>query len=177
MDVLGDVPRLFQQWFKPSGPAASGIALGREREAAYAMRGTVIAVVLIGLTFVGCATTKAEDQPRSGRYFSAADMANIVNSPTRTLEELQLAFDRDKQRFYSIVNAYRHRKPGAASGRLVFSITVAPDGTISDCHLVSSTFSDSDFEDQMLSAAKRLHVGARAVPEATFPSYPIDVSN
>jgi protein TonB len=141
------------------------------------MRGTVIAVVLIGLTFAGCVMAEAEAPPRSGRHFSAADMANIANSPTRTLEEVQLAFDRDKQRFYDIVSAYRHRKPGAASGRMIFSITVAPDGTISDCHLVVSTFSDTDFEDQMLSAAKRLHVGARAVPEATFPSYPIDVSN
>ena len=127
-----------------------------------------IALVVAAAT-VSCASGNANrsaEQP--------ADAIPITNSATRTLTELQLAFDTRKEHFYGPIEAFLDRNPGS-DVTLILSITVEPDGSISDCHLVSSTFRDASLEAAIISEATRLMVGARSVPTATFPSYPIYV--
>jgi hypothetical protein len=124
-----------------------------------------------------CVTgSKSKLQPEKhsnrGKYIS---LEAIAKSHVRTLEELQIAFDRRSAQFYALVNEHLQRRPGSG-GQLMLSITVEPDGTISECHLVASTLSDSTLEQAVLSEVRRLNAGARAVPTATFPSYPIHVS-
>ena len=93
-----------------------------------------------------------------------------VYAKGRTLQEVQEGFDRGKQ---GIAAAYLTRQ-SLGPGRMVIGLTIAPDGTVSECHLVSSTFANPELESAILEQVKGLTFGARDVPTFTYPNYPID---
>lgn len=92
----------------------------------------------------------------------------------RTLEEIQLTFDRAKSAFYSIFDRASRANPNIGSGKIVVSLTIAPDGSVTDCKLVSSTFGDPDLENKVVQRVKLLNFGAKNVPSFTYPNYPIN---
>lgn len=92
----------------------------------------------------------------------------------RTLEEIQLTFDRAKSAFYSIFDRASRANPNIGSGKIVVSLTIAPDGSVTDCKLVSSTFGDPDLENKVVQRVKLLNFGAKNVPTFTYPNYPIN---
>ena len=92
----------------------------------------------------------------------------------RTLEEIQLTFDRNKGAFYAIFNRAMRDNPNLGAGKIVVSITIAPSGGVTDCKLVSSTFNDPDLERKVIQRVMLLNFGAKAVPEFTYPNYPIN---
>jgi TonB family protein len=92
----------------------------------------------------------------------------------RTLEEIQLTFDRNKGAFYAIFNRAMRDNPNLAAGKIVVSITIAPDGSVTDCRLVSSTFNDPELERKVIQRVELLNFGAKAVPPFTYPNYPIN---
>lgn len=141
-----------------------------------------IATQIFAILFALAACRAYAEEPRSGET-RALDHAGhgtyisrdaIEKSPIRTLEEVQLAFDRDKERFFALATEHNRRYPNSV-GKIVLSITVEPDGTISECHLVSSTVSDPVLVEAILSETHDLNAGARPVPRATFPNYAIYV--
>lgn len=92
----------------------------------------------------------------------------------RTLEEIQLTFDRNKGAFYAIFNRAMRENPGLGAGKIVVSLTIAPDGSVSDCKLVSSTFNDPELERKIVQRVLLLNFGAKDVPPFTYPNYPIN---
>jgi protein TonB len=92
----------------------------------------------------------------------------------RTLEEIQLVFDRNKGAFYAIFNRAMRDNPNIGAGKIVVSITIAPSGAVTDCKLVSSTFNDPDLERKVIQRVMLMNFGAKAVPEFTYPNYPIN---
>lgn len=92
----------------------------------------------------------------------------------RTLEEIQLTFDRAKSAFYIIFDRAARSNPNITLGKIVVSLTIAPDGSVTDCRLVSSTFGDPDLENKVIQRVKLLNFGAKAVPTFTYPNYPIN---
>lgn len=92
----------------------------------------------------------------------------------RTLEEIQLTFDRNKGAFYAIFNRAMRDNPNLGAGKIVVSITIAPSGAVTDCKLVSSTFNDLDLERKVIQRVLLLNFGAKAVPPYTYPNYPIN---
>lgn len=92
----------------------------------------------------------------------------------RTLEEIQLAFDRAKSAFYIIFDRAARSNPNIGVGKIVVSLTIAPDGSVTDCHVVSSTFGDTDLENKVVQRVKLLNFGAKDVPTFTYPNYPIN---
>jgi len=92
----------------------------------------------------------------------------------RTLEEIQLTFDRNKGAFYSIFNRAMRENPGLGAGKIVVSLTIAPNGAVTDCRLVSSTFNDPDLERKIIQRVLLLNFGAKDVPPFTYPNYPIN---
>ena len=90
----------------------------------------------------------------------------------RTLDEIQLTFDRNKAAFYSIYQRVLRDKPDVR-GKMVVSLTIAPDGSVSDCRLVSSELGDAELEERIIARVKLLNFGAKAVPTFTYPNYPI----
>ncbi|TXH05091.1 MAG: energy transducer TonB [Nevskiaceae bacterium] len=92
----------------------------------------------------------------------------------RTLEEIQLTFDRSKAAFYAIFNRAQRENAGMGAGKIVVSITIAPDGSVTECKLVSSSFGNPELENKIVQRVKLLNFGAKDVPPFTYPNYPIN---
>lgn len=90
----------------------------------------------------------------------------------RTIDEINLVFDRRKVMFLSIYQRALRDNPNLA-GKIVISLTIAPDGSVTDCKVVGSAGTDPEFERKIIAAVKLLNFGAKAVPPITFASYPI----
>lgn len=92
----------------------------------------------------------------------------------RTLEEIQLTFDRNKGAFYAIFNRAMRENPNIGQGKIVVSITIAPNGMVTDCKVVSSSFNDADLERKIVQRVMLLNFGPKDVPPFTYPNYPIN---
>lgn len=90
----------------------------------------------------------------------------------RTLEEIQLVFDRNKASFYAMFNRALRENPDLR-GKVVVKLTIAPNGSVTACELVSSELGDPDLEQKVVQRVKLLNFGAKNVPEFTYPNYPI----
>lgn len=90
----------------------------------------------------------------------------------RTLEEIQLVFDRNKAAFYAMFNRALRDNP-ELRGKVVVRLTIAPNGSVTACELVSSELGDPDLEQKVIQRVKLLNFGAKNVPEFTYPNYPI----
>jgi len=90
----------------------------------------------------------------------------------RTLQEIQLVFDRNKAAFYALYNRALRQSPNE-QGKIVVSLTIAPDGHVTDCHMVYSDIGDHDLENKVVARVKLLNFGAKNVPSFTYPNYPI----
>lgn len=90
----------------------------------------------------------------------------------RTLEELQLVFDRNKGSFYALYTRALRSNPGLA-GTVNVSLTIDPSGRVTACEVVSSTLNDPDLERKIVARIMLINFGAKSVPAQTFPSYPL----
>ena len=64
--------------------------------------------------------------------------------------------------------------PNISAGKIIVSLTIAPDGSVTDCKLVSSSFGDPALESKVIQRVKLLNFGAKDVPSFTYPNYPIN---
>jgi TonB family protein len=93
---------------------------------------------------------------------------------SRSLKELQLAFDRNKSSLFSIFNRAARESSDIGAGKIVVSLTIAPDGSVTRCELVSSSFGNADLEQKILQRVRMLNFGAKNVPPYTYSNYPIN---
>lgn len=96
------------------------------------------------------------------------------NSKTasRSIEEIQIVFDRNKSAIYSLYNRALRKDP-TLQGKLVLSLTIAPSGKITKINLVSSELGDAALERKLLQRIKMFNFGAKQVDAVTL-TYPID---
>lgn len=118
---------------------------------------------------------------RTGRVQAGGGLGSAAPSGSgaggvagRSLEDIQLGFDRSKHAFNAVFSRAARESTGLRAGRLVVSLTVAPDGSVTRCELVSSAFSDPALEARLLRLIRQMNFGAREVPSYTVPRYPID---
>ena len=90
----------------------------------------------------------------------------------RTLNEIKLTFDKNAGPFYAIFNRFSRENPNIARGTIRIKLVIAPDGSVTSCTLVSSTYNEPDFENKIVQRAKLLNFGAKNVPVYTT-DYPI----
>ncbi|HEX4872996.1 MAG TPA: AgmX/PglI C-terminal domain-containing protein [Nevskiaceae bacterium] len=90
----------------------------------------------------------------------------------RTLEEIQQVMDRNKSALYSLYNRALRDNP-SLRGTMSVSLTIAADGSVLRCEIVSSELGDPDLERKVLARIQLINFGAKSVPEFTLPSYPI----
>lgn len=90
----------------------------------------------------------------------------------RSLEEIQLVFDRNNSALSSLYNRARRDKPDM-QGKLVIKLTIESDGSVSACSLVSSELNNPELERKILARIQLFNFGAKAVPSYTYPNYPI----
>lgn len=88
----------------------------------------------------------------------------------RTLEEIQLVFDRNKGSFYTMYNRALREKPDM-QGKVVVRITIAPSGQVTRCTLVSSELNHPELERKLVARVLLLTFPPKDVGEITvdFP--------
>ena len=100
--------------------------------------------------------------------------ANGQVNNARSLTEIQEVFDRNKGSLTSIYNRQARENPNMGDGKLVLKLTIAPDGTVTQCTVVSSSFNDPDFDHKIVQRILLFKFAAKNVPPFTYNSYPIE---
>jgi periplasmic protein TonB len=89
----------------------------------------------------------------------------------RTLEEIQLIFDRNKGGFYTMYVREQRQNPNMV-GKVIVRMTIAPDGHVKSCKVVSSELNNPEFEKKVAARVLLMDFGAKDVGDFTL-DYPI----
>ena len=90
----------------------------------------------------------------------------------RSREEIELIFDRNKGRIYSLY-ARALRGNAELQGKLVLEFTISPTGDVTMCRVVSSELNDPELESKIVARVRLFHFDARDV-ESITTTKPID---
>lgn len=90
----------------------------------------------------------------------------------RTREEIQTVFDQNKGAVYALYNRALRKDP-TLRGKVVLELTIAPNGRVTKCRIVSSELNDEKLEKRLVSRIKLFKFTAKDVDTAVV-SYPID---
>jgi outer membrane biosynthesis protein TonB len=92
---------------------------------------------------------------------------------SRTDEEIQIVFDRNKAALYRLYNRELRRIP-TLQGQIVLRMTIEPDGSVSLCEVHSSDMKAPALATQVVERVKAFDFGAKdGIPAITI-LYPID---
>src|SRR6266850_2514729 len=80
----------------------------------------------------------------------------------RSREEIELVFDRNKGRIYSLY-ARALRDNAELQGKLVLEFTIAPTGDVTMCRIVSSELRDPDLERKIIALVRLFRFDAKGV--------------
>lgn len=128
-------------------------------------------LVLLTIALAGCAAPEAV--PKTNSSSQAADVSGVA-AKSRTIAEIQEAFDHNKGGIAGIYNNTARRNHRLGAGMLKFDLTIEPDGSLSSVTVVSSTFGDEEFEAAIIERIKQIKLAPRDVPQFTYHNYPIE---
>jgi len=94
-------------------------------------------------------------------------------SDSRTDESIQYAFEKHKQEIYSTYSHYLESVPDL-SGRVIYHIAVAPDGTVRNCQLKKTTIHDYAFLLLIEDIICNIDFGRVRDPELSTFDYPLE---
>jgi protein TonB len=92
--------------------------------------------------------------------------------PARSPEEIALVFDRNKGRIYNLY-ARALRDNAELQGKLVLEFTIAPNGAVTMCRVVSSELKDPELEKKIISLVRLFQFQPEDV-DAVTATKPID---
>jgi TonB family protein len=120
----------------------------------------------------GAAALKGHDTARVAAPPSAAPPAEAVErsgrslKASRTREEIELVFDRNKSAIYALYSRALRDKP-TLQGKVVLEVTIAPEGSVTDCRVVSSELNDPELERKLVARVRMFRFEARDVAVMT----------
>jgi TonB family protein len=123
-----------------------------------------------GLT--GRSTSRVSSDLADSVAASADKRVGGSGKASRTDEEIQIVFDRNKSALYRLYNRELRQNP-TLQGKIVLKLTIAPSGAVTMCKVVSSTLKSPDLERKIEQRVKLFNFGAKKVDAVTI-SYPID---
>jgi protein TonB len=91
---------------------------------------------------------------------------------SRSREEIELIFDKNKGAIFSLYNRALRVDP-SLEGKIVLRLTIAPNGAVTFCELVSSELGDPDLEQKLVARIKLFRFEAKDV-ESITTTKPID---
>jgi len=89
----------------------------------------------------------------------------------RSLEDLQLVFDKNKGAIYAIYNRALRKDP-TLEGKVVMEITIAPSGRVTKCRVISTELNNPKLERKLIARIKLFRFGAKNV-DTMITTYPI----
>ena len=118
-------------------------------------------------------TTKVESPVESLAVAGgAAQRSGDSNKGSRSREEIERVFDLNKGSIYTLYNRALRTNP-ALQGKLVLRLTIAPDGRVTFCEVVSSELGDPDLEQKLVQRVLLFQFEPRDV-ETITTTKPID---
>ena len=126
-----------------------------------------------GTGIAGRSTTKV-DSPVAGLAANAGGARRTGTSgrASRSREEIELVFDKNKGAIFALYNRALRRDP-SLEGKLVLRLTIAPNGQVTLCEIVSSELGDLELEQKLVRRVRMFRFEARDV-EAITTTKPID---
>jgi TonB family protein len=94
------------------------------------------------------------------------------NRGSRSREEIERVFDRNKGAIYALYNRALRQNP-SLEGKVVLRLTIAPNGGVTACEVVSSELGDPDLEQKLVQRVLLFQFEAKDV-EAITTTKPID---
>jgi protein TonB len=85
---------------------------------------------------------------------------------SRSPEEIELVFDRNKGAIYALYSRALRERP-ELQGKMVLEFTIAPSGEITACRVVSSELQDAELERKIVARVKQIRFEARDVETMT----------
>ncbi len=127
-----------------------------------------------GTQLAGRETTQVTAPVEAGAERAPAESKTGKSGPlpARSSEEIQMIFDRNKGTLNAIYNRALRQNP-ALAGKVVLKLTIAPDGTVSQCELVSSELNDPELERKLVARVQLFDFGRKSAVATTI-TYPID---
>ncbi|MGI9234405.1 MAG: TonB family protein [Woeseiaceae bacterium] len=126
-----------------------------------------------GTGIAGRSTTKvASPVANIGQAGGAASRRGSSGKASRSREEIELVFDKNKGAIFALYNRALRSDP-SLEGKLVLRLTIAPNGQVTMCEVVSSELGDADLERKLVQRIKLFRFEARDV-EAITTTKPID---
>ncbi len=102
----------------------------------------------------------------------ARQKKNRNRAASRTAEQIQLIFDRNKSKIDSLYRRALRQDP-ALQGKVVLKLTIAPSGQVTGCEIVSSELGSPGLERKIVQRVKLFNFGAAEVQTMTV-TYPIE---
>jgi TonB family protein len=103
----------------------------------------------------------------------AAQRSGDSDKGSRSREEIERVFDANKGRIYTLYNRALRENP-ALQGKVVLRLTIAPDGRVTFCEIVSSELEDPELEKGLVQRVLQFQFEARDDVEAITTTKPID---
>lgn len=107
-----------------------------------------------------------------GQPGASASRSGSSGKASRSREEIELVFDKNKGAIFALYNRALRRDP-SLQGKLVLRLTIDPGGAVSFCEIVSSELGDEELERKLVQRIKLFRFESRDV-EAITTTKPID---
>ena len=119
----------------------------------------------------GRGTTKIAS-PVAGIGASSPRVAKGGAGPSRSREEIELVFEKNKGAIFALYNRALRRDP-SLQGKLVLQLTIEASGAVSNCEIVSSELNDPEMERKLVQRVKLFRFESKDVATITTTK-PID---
>jgi TonB family protein len=103
----------------------------------------------------------------------AAQRTGASDKGSRSREEIERVFDANKGRIYTLYNRALRENP-ALQGKVVLRLTIAADGRVTFCEIVSSELNDPELEKALVQRVLQFQFEARDDIEPITTTKPID---
>ena len=125
-----------------------------------------------GTGIAGRSTTKVVSPVADIGPAGGASRSGTSGKASRSREEIELVFDKNKGAIFALYNRALRNDP-SLEGKLVLRLTIAPNGAVTFCEIVSSELGDSELERKLVARIKMFRFEAKDV-EAITTTKPIE---
>jgi protein TonB len=119
----------------------------------------------------GRATTQVSS-PVEGMGDSGPQVVKGGGAPSRSREEIELVFDKNKGSIFALYNRALRRNP-TLQGKLVVQLTIAPSGVVTEVEILSSELDDEEMQRKLVQRIKMFQFEDKDVATVTTTK-PID---
>ena len=125
-----------------------------------------------GSGIAGRSTTQVKNPVAGIGPAGGASRTGTSGKASRSREEIELVFDKNKGVIFALYNRALRNDP-SLEGKVVLRLTIAPNGQVTLCEVISSKLGNPDLENKLVQRIKLFRFEAKDV-EAITTTKPID---